>query len=245
MKVIIGGTCDSIIRHPCVPRHPGWEPLPQGIITKLLTLISGVSNIIIKMEDTHSSPENPLLLLQEWLKEQSKSLNFYAGKTFDSLPYLNVWTEASSSKLGYLPFFFRLIGIHLKDSLFRLTLISFQGNEIEHFQVSFHFEAFYTSRTLKARAFLINMFMVWISPSNCFSQVWRRRRDSNLYMRSISWQLDQGGKNTWATSGPPMTICIFDLNCACEKHMKALCGPPLSLNRFYLFKIVFRICEMI
>jgi len=25
---IFGGTPDTSSRHPCVPRHPGWEPLP-------------------------------------------------------------------------------------------------------------------------------------------------------------------------------------------------------------------------
>ncbi len=25
---LFGGTPDTSSRHPCVPRHPGWEPLP-------------------------------------------------------------------------------------------------------------------------------------------------------------------------------------------------------------------------
>ena len=31
LKVISGGTPDTISRHPSVPQHPGWEPLPYTV----------------------------------------------------------------------------------------------------------------------------------------------------------------------------------------------------------------------
>ena len=53
---IIGGTPGTISRHPCVPRHPGWEPHSVIVITKVMQL-SGSHYTLKWLVRTHSMVE--------------------------------------------------------------------------------------------------------------------------------------------------------------------------------------------